>query len=255
MTLRAKQILAVALGVVVAAVMVVLGLWQMSRFQLSVIDIAAQRAAEPPVALAPAVHEDGSIDDVYGRRVTASGTYLPDYEEVVGTTKPRVVTLMRLDDGRHLAVVRGTVAPGVEPPAPPTGRQDILGVFLASDNVEHHADGESPGGAVRVQTLAQTWPSPLVAGYVTLDASLAGEQGLAPAEAALPEQKGTSMHQGYALQWWVFAAASIAFGIFTARQLRVSDEQRRARLAERRRALAEAGNEVVVGQADDTARP
>lgn len=239
MSLRAKQVTAVVVGVVVAVVMVVLGLWQMSRFQLSVEDIAAQRAAEPAVELAPAVHEDGTIDDVFGRRVRAVGEYLPEYQEVVGTTKPRVVTVLKLDDGRHLAVVRGAIQPGSEPPAPPAGEQAVEGVLLASDN-----DADSPSGAVRLQTLAQTWPSPLVGGYVTLDEAPARAQGMVPSAVELPEQKGTSMHRGYALQWWVFAAASVAFGIFTARQLRTSDEARRARLAERRAKIAAAGREA-----------
>lgn len=231
MSLRAKQVTAIAVSVVIAGVMVMLGIWQMHRFQLSVVDIAAQRAAQEPVELAPAVHADGSLDDIYGRTVTAAGEYLPKFQEVTGTTNARVVTAFKLDDGHVLAVVRGSVAEGDEPADAPSGRQEIRGVFLASDT-----QANRPTGTVRLQTLAQTWPSPLVAGYVTLDEQASAQQGLEPAKVQLPDQKGTSMHQGYALQWWVFAVAAIAFGVFLARQFAQQERQKRARaLAQKRK--------------------
>lgn len=229
MSLKAKQVLTISIGVLVAAVMVFLGIWQMNRFRLSVEDIAAERAALPAVELAPAVHDDGSVDDVYGRQVLVSGEFLPEYEEVVGTTEARVVTAFQLDDGRHVAVVRGQWAEGGEPPAPPSGNIDISGIFTASDHKT-----ERPTGSVRLQQLAQTWPSPLFSGYVTLDAEQAEAQGLAPAVAELPEQEGTYMHQGYALQWWVFAAASIAFSVFLSRQFAAQDKLRREKIAAKR---------------------
>lgn len=228
MSLRGKQATAIAVSVVVAIVMLVLGLWQMHRFELSVEQIAAERAAQQPVELAPAVHADGSVDDVYGRTVTASGTYVPDVEEVVGSTKARVVTALRLDDGRILAVVRGGVSQGEQPAPPPSGPQRIRGVFLASDSA-----ADRPNGTVRLQALAQTWPGPLISGYVTLEDEASAQQGLLPAQVQLPDQKGTAMHKGYALQWWVFAVASIAFGVFLARQFAQQERQANARKQKR----------------------
>ena len=233
MNLRLKQTLAILAGILVAIVMLVLGLWQMNRFQMSMQDVAAERAAMPTVQLAEHVQPDGTIDDIYGRVVTAEGSYLPDYEEVVGTSEPRVVTAFRMEDGRHVAVVRGVVESGTPPPAP-GGVVDLAGVLTASD----HDDPDAARGSVRLQSLAQTWPSPLISGYVTLTADGATGQGLAPATAELPEGEGTAMHQGYALQWWVFAAASIAFSIFIARGFRIAEEQRAERIARRRAAAA-----------------
>ena len=60
----------------------------------------------------------------------------------------------------------------------------------------------------------------MIPGYVTLNADGAQRFDLAPAKAELPEVEGSYMHQGYALQWWVFAAAAIAFSIVVARGLR-----------------------------------
>lgn len=233
MSLRLKQVLTIAVGVLVAAVMLLLGLWQMSRFQLSMQDVAIERRAMEAVQLADHVHPDGSIDDIYGRVVRAEGEYLPEHEVVVGTTEARVATAFELADGRHVAVVRGSVDGAAAPPAPPAGVTTIEGIFTASDH-----DTDRPQGSVRLQQLAQTWPSPLVAGYVTLTAEQSAAQGLAPAEAELPESEGTAMHQGYALQWWVFAFAAIAFSIFLARNFRIQEEKRAERIARRRAAMA-----------------
>lgn len=233
MSLRLKQVLTVTVGVLVAAVMLLLGLWQMSRFQLSMQDVAVERRAMEPVQLAEHVHPDGSIDDIYGRRVLAEGEYRPEYEVVVGSTEARVATAFRLADGRHVAVVRGELDGVTAAPAPPAGVTSIEGIFTASDH-----DTDRPQGSVRLQQLAQTWPSPLVGGYVTLTDGQSAAQGLAPAEAELPESEGTAMHQGYALQWWVFAFASIAFSIFLARNFRIQEEKRAERIARRREAAA-----------------
>ena len=234
MSIRVKQTLAILASLVVAGVMLLLGLWQMSSYEESTRDVSAERAAQAPVPLADQVSADGAVADVYARRVTLSGTYLPDYQALVGIDnggKPcrgssgdavncallRVTTAFRMSDDRVIAVVRGAVEPGSTAPTPPSGTQDIVGVFLAPDK---SADA-SPYGAdlatLRVQELVQTWPSPLVGGYVTLPAEDSAAQGLAEAPLLLPEAEGSPTHRGYALQWWVFAAGAVAFGVYTAR--------------------------------------
>ena len=229
MNLRLKQTLTIIVGCLAAAVFVFLGIWQMNRFQLSAEDIARERAAMEAVDLAENVVADGTVQDIYGRSTFASGRFLPEYEEVVGDLEARVVTAFQLDDGRHVAVVRGSLPDdGVVPP-PPAGEYELRGIFTASDH-----DSERPQGSVRLQQLAQSWPSPLMSGYLTLPEDESAAQGLSAAVAELPEGEGTEMHQGYALQWWVFAAAAIAFAIFLARQFRVQEEQRLVRLERRR---------------------
>lgn len=248
MTLRLKQALVIVLGVVVAAVMIALGLWQMARFQLSVEDVAQQRAQQPPVELAPAVHPDGSIDDIFGRRVEVSGVFLPEFSTTLTDEKQRRdLSLLRLPDGRHLAVVRGAVSPGQPIPPPPAGQQRLSGIFSASESED------TPGEPLRLQSLAQRWPTPLIAGFVTADAQYAKTQGLSPATVRLPKQHGTYMHQGYALQWWVFAAAAVAFAIFTARQLRINDEAKRKR-RDRRRQLQAGESDVKPLDVDSAQR-
>lgn len=219
MKLRTKQALAVGAGCLVASVMAGLGVWQMASYEESTRDVSAERAALPPEALADHVADDGQISDIYGRRVTVTGIYDADHEVLVGQEPPlRVATLLSMDDGRYVAVVRGTVDAGATPQAPPQGEQDIMGIFLASDLTATDLPAAGADlGTLRLQELAQTWPGPLVGGYVTLDAATSTTQGLGEAPLLLPEVGGSPTHRGYALQWWVFAVGAIAFGVYSAR--------------------------------------
>lgn len=218
MTVVTKQALAVTAGLVVAVVMVMLGLWQMSSYEESTRDVSAERAAEPAVALADNVAADGVISDIYGHRVTVSGKYLPQNQALIGTGDPlRVATVFRMDDGRNVTVVRGALSPGFEVPPAPEGEQSIEGVFLAPDKPYTGGQTDAEHPTLRIQELAQDWPAPLIAGYITLPEDASAAQGLAKASLELPEAEGSPTHRGYALQWWVFAAGAIAFGLYAAR--------------------------------------
>ena len=72
--------------------------------------------------------------------------------------------------------------------------------------------------------LAQTWPSPLVGGFVTLSATDAQSQGLSPAVVALPESTGRLRNGAYAVQWWLFAAFAVAMAIRMARDFGLRDD-------------------------------
>lgn len=206
-------------GCLVAAVMMMLGLWQMHSYEESTRDVSAERAAEPPVELASSVAESGVIEDIYGHRVTFSGEFLPDYQVLVGDASPwRVATLFQLTDGRYVTVVRGAVEPDRETPGAPSGQQHLEGIFLASDKPQEGRGTEVADlPTLRLQELAQEWPSPLIGGYVTLPADESAAQQLAEAPLELPAAEGSATHRGYALQWWVFAAGAVAVGIYGAR--------------------------------------
>lgn len=231
MKARTKQTLAILAGLALAAVMMALGLWQMSSYEESTRDTSAERAAEAPSPLIDAVSADGVVEDIYGKRVTFRGEYLPEHQVTVGTSDTlRVLTAFELEEGRYIAVVRGAldstdIEQGI--PVAPFGPQDVVGIFLAPDlpadrNVAEGADL----GTVRIQELAQAWPAPLIAGYVTLPAAESAAQGLGEAFLILPAMEGSPTHRGYALQWWVFAAGAIAFGVYTAIQVGKDDRKR-----------------------------
>ena len=217
-----KQTGVVALGVVLTAAMVVLGVWQLDVYQRQGNDAAVRRAAGAPVALAAVAPPGGTVDDGYGRRVTFSGTYEPDLQVLVPGDGGgyRVLTGLRQADGSVVAVVRGAEAEPVSP-APPTGTVSRTGVLLPSEETSESTavlpDGQI--ASVRLPTLAQTWPSPLVNGFVTLDTDGATAEGLSPVEVDLPEGQGRLRNGAYALQWWVFAAFALGMSIRVARDI------------------------------------
>ena len=229
MSLRLRRVITIAVGVVVAVVMLILGVWQMSSFQRSVVDIADERASQAPVALADNIRADGTIEDIYGRRVEFSGQVVPDVEVLVGTQWPmRVAVPFEMTDGQIVPLVLGLTDTPVDINNP--GDLAVEGIFTAGDVDEDTSPpSDAPAGSLptlRLQELVQDWPQPMIAGYVTLDANGAARFGLDPATAALPEAQGTSMHQGSALQWWVFAAAAVAFSIVVARGLKPHERER-----------------------------
>jgi len=226
MTPRLRRVLIMLASAVVAAVMVILGLWQMHSYEESTRDVSAERAAEAPVVLEDQVSDDGTMSDIYGKPVTLTGVYLPADEVLVGTTDTlRVVTPVQLTDGRYVAVVRGSVEAGSVVPPAPEGQQSFEGIFLASDKTsEDPATAGADMSTVRIQALAQDWPTPLLGGYVTLSEADSEAQGLDAASLTLPEAEGSATHRGYALQWWVFAAGAIAFGVYAARGVKDDDD-------------------------------
>ena len=220
MTLLLRRGLIIVVGVLVAAGMIVMGLWQMARFQSSIADVAAERAAQPAVSLAEKVSPDGTIEDIYGRRVQFSGSVVPGYQLLVGSQWPmRLAVPFEMDDGRILPLVLGVTDTAVQ--VTDIDHRSLEGIFTAGDQEgQLSPPPDAPEGstaAFRLQQLVQEWPQPMIAGYVTLTDDDAERYGLAPARPELPEVQGSYMHQGYALQWWVFAAAAVAFSIVIAR--------------------------------------
>ena len=210
--LRLRQALILLAGLVVAGIMVLLGIWQLDVYRAQGEAQAARRANQPPVELASVAQAGAAVTDGYGRRVTASGRYLPGVQVLVpDEERPgtfRVVSALRLADGDVVPVVRGVVTAPTSPP-PPAGDERETGLLLPS---EEAPAGDLPAGqlsSVRIPTLAQVWPGPLVSGYVTLDAADAAAQGLRPAVATLPEASGRLRNGAYAIQWWVFAAFAL----------------------------------------------
>ena len=216
-----KQTGVVALGVVLAAAMVVLGLWQLDVYERQGTEAAARRAAAPPVPLTTVAPAGGTVTDGFGRRVSVTGTYDPDLQLLVPTNGAyRVLTGLRQADGSVVAVVRGLATEPQLPP-PPTGQVTRTGVLLPSEETGTSTAAlpadEVP--TVRLPALAQTWPGPLVGGFVTLDPGDATAEGLAPVAVDLPEAQGRLRNGAYALQWWVFAAFALGMSIRVARDL------------------------------------
>jgi surfeit locus 1 family protein len=210
---RGQQVIIWGIGLVVTAVMLGLGLWQMQSFRDTGREALIARLHAPAVELttvAPAGQEPG---DAYGRTVRATGTYLPEQQLLIPEPHDpgrfRVLTALQLADGSVVGVVRG-ISTLADPPPPPTGSVTLLGVFLPTEAEPEQPVPEGQLGTVRLPRIAQLWTQPLVPGFINLDAPGATAQGLTPAEVTLPSNAGHARNQGYALQWWIFAAAAIA---------------------------------------------
>jgi len=220
--LRQTAVIVVALAL--SAVMVLLGLWQLDVFHAQGRSAAEQRAASPPVPLGSVAQAGAAVVDGYGRPVRATGRYLAGVQLLVPLAGKaggyRVVSALQLADGDVLPVVRGVV-PTPDLPALPRGAETETGVLLPS---EEAPSGDLPAGqlsSVRIPTLAQQWPGPLVSGFVTLSAADAAAQGLAAAPLELPEASGRLRNGAYALQWWVFAAFTLVLAVRVARDQRL----------------------------------
>lgn len=189
-----------------------LGLWQMSVFRTQGQDALRARLALPPVPLAQAVPDNSIPKDAYGRQLSVEGTYrtgqdllIPDHAD---PSRCRVLSPLTLADGRTLPVVRGVSAGCAPAAAPPAARQSLTGVFLPSEGDE--AASVQPLASVRLARLAQVWDGTLTPGFLTVGPELAAGAGLTAAEVPLPSAAGQARNSGYALQWWIFAAATVA---------------------------------------------
>ncbi|NNG20094.1 SURF1 family protein [Naumannella sp. ID2617S] len=210
---RRRQALVWVVGLLVTAVMVGLGLWQMQTFRDQGQDAMRARMTQPAVPLESVVQVGQLPRDGYGRPVVARGSYLPERQVLVPEAghpgRFRVLTALRLADGTVLPVVRGVVE-GDQPPPAPGGRVEQIGLLLPT---EAEPETELPPGqlgTVRLPRLAQAWPEQLIPGFVSLGDADATAQGLTPAEVAVPSSAGQARNSGYALQWWIFAIAAIA---------------------------------------------
>lgn len=221
---RLKRLLVMLVGVIIATIMLFLGLWQANTFRTQGAQANEERAALAPVPL-PSKANGTQVAELYGRQVTLTGEYLPEHQYYVGTRPPlSVVTAFKAQDGTIIAVVRGQVASGEKPSAPPKGILTQTGLMMPSQ--KDYTSSPAPGlptpriPQVRLETLAQEWPAPLLNGYLTLGAEDATAQSLTPTKVVLPEGEGRQRNAGYALQWWVFAVFALVMTFIWARSIK-----------------------------------
>jgi cytochrome oxidase assembly protein ShyY1 len=222
------------LALVAVPVCIMLGLWQLSRFELH-SHAQKQQAARAstdaaPTALAQLIggaDKDG-INNDDGRRVSFSGTYDAAHQLLVpqrtqgGRTGTLILTPLRLDgSGTYLAVVRGWV-PGTPStaPAPPSGEVSVTARLRAPETPDTPgaiSSGTLPTGQLGMispVTMVNALPYGVWNGYASLDPGTPGTAGLTPvpytaASAADSSGGGLSLQAiqnlGYVGQWFVFA--------------------------------------------------
>jgi cytochrome oxidase assembly protein ShyY1 len=226
--------------------------------------------ATPPVPLAELVPPGSAVtQELEWRRVTVTGTYLAEAEALVrlrtldSKAAVEVLTPMRLDDGRVVAVDRGLATltdAGAVPayPASPGGTVTVTARLRTdrhdpSDRPVVRGAGPPQLYAADSTVLGATTGLDLVAGILQLPADQPGVLAPAPVGPSVADAAPFT-NFSYALQWWTFGLiALVALGYFIRLEMlqRRGGGSRRTRRTEVRRALA--GDDIAGGRPVDPA--
>ncbi|MGK5681290.1 SURF1 family cytochrome oxidase biogenesis protein [Actinoplanes sp. URMC 104] len=240
--LSPRWLAAAALAVAAAVVMVMLGNWQLRRYEERSaindrIDAADSVAAVPLTSVltrptAPGAPGAAPGKDLAWTKVTISGRYDPAHEiqargrTVDGDVGFEIVTPLVLADGTAVLVDRGWVpapeggalaAPVV--PAAPTGQVTVVGQIHLSESrpapIERR-DGRLDTRRISLPRLAPQMPYPVYGSYVLLTEQTPANDA---AFVRIPiEHEDAWQNGGYAVQWWLFAAMALAAYVYYARK-------------------------------------
>ena len=237
----------VLLVVLVAAAVVcgLLGSWQLDRAEVRGAQ-AAQEARDkillaPPVPIGELLgaHETFA-GELVGRRAIAVGQFTGEQLLVAGRVHDEQVgalvlaELRVLDDGAGavagapadapvLAVVRGWLPEGVEPPATPTGEVTVTGYLQSGEAAGPGtgADGaplpDDQTDSISMAQLAGRWGTPIYTGYVVQSEPVPASPMVQLDPPALPGSGFAWRNLMYAIQWWIFGGFALAIWIRSVR--------------------------------------
>jgi cytochrome oxidase assembly protein ShyY1 len=235
-----------ALTLVAAAVMVMLGDWQLGRYRerAATNDRIDANATAAPVPLAQVLPHPGATPGTAGpppptaaeyTRVTVTGRYdsgnvvLVRGRSVNSRVGFEVLTPLVLADGSAVLVDQGWVPPGpggatAQPEVPPVPAGDVTVTGLlrlpesrAGDVTRR--DGRLETRRIAVAELARDLPYPVYGGYLLLDEQ---DPPADPTFTAVPVRHENDWQNGaYAFQWWLFALMTlVGFGWMVHREAR-----------------------------------
>lgn len=224
--LRPKWIFWTVFVALAVVLMLNLARWQWDRHQ-GRQDANAQieaRLDEPVVALGEVVGTTESPESAEAdtfRRVTATGTYLPEAQVLVanrtleGAAGWWVVTPLVLDDGSAVAVNRGFVPRSVTPEgpwdefAPPEGEVTVTGILQASQ-ARQAGPTDDPRTLPRlnVELLDGRMEANLVPLWLQLETQDPAQASGLPVVLPEPELSAGS-HLSYTGQWLIFASLTV----------------------------------------------
>lgn len=231
-----------AAALVVAAVMVLLGLWQFDRYQTRTeinarID-AAQTAPPGAVdALLPPPVEGAKVgpappEEMVWTPVTATGRYDSTHQILVrgrslaGRAGFVVVTPLVLSDGSAVLINRGWVPasggarpePSAVPPAP-AGEVTVVGYLRRSESRPQSVeeiDGMLQSRRITAAEVAPLVPYPLRDGYLqSMRQDPPADEVLTPVPAA---RENSMLNLAYAIQWWIFVGLVLGGYVWFARK-------------------------------------
>ncbi|WP_237706673.1 SURF1 family protein [Kribbella flavida] len=217
------------LALAIAAVMSVLGVWQLEVYRSKTAAATAERASIAPVPVESLFSiESGLPAAAVARRVTATGTWAPAADQIFISDRAHegrkgfwVVSPLLLDSSVRsgtpgaVMVVRGWV-PSVDDPAAkaPAGRVSLTGGITASEAQD--SSGDAGKGRVlqslRIPTIVHMVDYRIYDAFVVATSveQGAGLNGLA----LVPPPPPPTDHAGlrnvaYGFQWWLFAAFTV----------------------------------------------
>ncbi len=222
-----KRYASIVVGVLVAAVCVRLGVWQLDRLaQRQAANATLRAQLEAPVLAVDtttAWRDPAAADVLRYRRVTGTGTFDFDREIIVmarvhrGVPGVHVVTPLKIGDSLAILVERGWVpAPDGKRPAIDLAEVAQEGVIVSGVLIppsERPMERADPGGWPRYVTALNT--SMLSAEYPYAVAPLTLRRAELPAAApiamrAIPLPPITNgPHLSYAVQWFAFATIAL----------------------------------------------
>lgn len=228
-----KWIVATVLVVVVAAVFVRLGFWQLDRLQQrqATNAVAREHIEAEPVDLASVLAEaNGDLESLRYRRVLVTGTYDPSKEVLIrsqvhlGQAGFHVLTPLVANDGWVVLVNRGWVPLSMDTPPvearPQTGKQSVEGWVQPTQTRPALGPEDLPGdqtvfNRVDVGRIGEQIGYNLASVYIV--AMGERDEGL-PIPVAVPDFNDQGPHLAYAVQWFGFAAVALVGFYFLLRR-------------------------------------
>jgi surfeit locus 1 family protein len=231
--LRPRWIAFALFAMLLAALFVRLGFWQLDRLQgrRYYNHRFEQGMAASPEPVETLVDNADGADLLY-RNASATGRYDPAHEVILygrtqdGTPGNHVLTPLILGDGRAVLVDRGWVpiaddTPPVAGAAPPSGTVAVTGLLAPSE------PGGAPGGGatttftrVDLRRIGSQLPYELLPDYLQLQRQSPPQPGRLPIHPP-PPVLDDGPHLSYAIQWFAFATiAFFGFFLLVAREAR-----------------------------------
>lgn len=204
------------LTVLAVVVCVLAAWWQWDRAHRTEADAVPDAPAVPLSELDPAA-------SFAGMRVSVTGHWDATHDLLVaprdrdGQPGAWVLTPMIPDGGPAVAVVRGWIPQGANPPAPEEARASVVGVLVADARAPQAAVSGEPPALASVDTGALSrWAGyPIRSGWIALQRSDPAGRGQ-PLPLAVTELPGAEVglnwrNAAYAVQWVVFAGFVLFF--------------------------------------------
>jgi surfeit locus 1 family protein len=232
-----KWIVATVFVVVVAAVFIRLGFWQLDRLERKQMmnQIGEERIEAEAVSLEALIADaEGDVETLEYRRVFVSGTYDLSGEVLIrsqvhlGQAGFHVITPLVADDGWAVLVNRGWVPLTMDTPPvearPDTGRQRVEGWIQLAQGRPALGPEDLPGdqvifNRVDIGRIGEQMAHDVASVYIV---AIEEEENELPAPVDLPDFDDNGPHLGYAIQWFGFAAVALIGFYFLFRRKGVS---------------------------------